>query len=54
MRFRRGGDGPQISNAKGNASRPVLALRKNDLHVAWTEIDGEDSSVVLRTVKVRQ
>ena len=39
----------QLSNAKGNAGRPVLALRKNQLHVAWTETDGEDSRVVLRS-----
>jgi hypothetical protein len=38
----------QLSHAEGNASRPVLALRKNQLHVAWTETDGEDSRVVLR------
>jgi hypothetical protein len=48
-------DGPtwspvqQLSNAKGNASRPVLALLKNWLHVAWTETDGEQSRVVLRS-----
>jgi hypothetical protein len=42
----------QISNAKGNAGRPVLALRKDRLHVAWTETDGEDSSVVLRSAVV--
>jgi len=39
----------QLSNAKGNASRPVLALLKNRLHVAWTETDGEQSRVVLRS-----
>lgn len=44
----------QISNAKGNANRPVLALRKDRLHVAWTETDGEDSSVVLRSAVVSQ
>ncbi|MGH7929675.1 MAG: sialidase family protein, partial [Candidatus Binatia bacterium] len=27
----------QISNARGNASRPVLALMKSHLHIAWTE-----------------
>ncbi|HET9917028.1 MAG TPA: sialidase family protein, partial [Candidatus Binatia bacterium] len=42
----------QISNAKGNASRPVLALKHNLLHVAWTETDGEDSRVVLRSAEV--
>ena len=30
----------QLSNAKGNASRPVLALHYDALHVAWTETDG--------------
>jgi hypothetical protein len=42
----------QVSNAKENASRPVLALRKNLLHIAWTETDGEDSRVTLRTAEV--
>ena len=42
----------QISKAKANASRPVLALRNNQLHVAWTETDGEDSRVVLRSTAV--
>ena len=44
----------QISRAKGNAGRPVLALVKNQLQVAWTETDGEDSRVVLRSAKVGQ
>jgi hypothetical protein len=43
----------QISQTKGDASRPVLALRQNQLHVAWTETDGEDSRVVFRTAAVR-
>jgi len=42
----------QVSNAKRNASRPALALRNNQLHVAWTETDGEDSRVVLRSAAV--
>ena len=42
----------QISSAKGNAGRPVLALMKNQLQVAWTETDGEDSRVVLRSATV--
>ena len=42
----------QISRAKGNAGRPVLALRKNQLQVAWTETDGEDSRVVLRSATI--
>ena len=44
----------QISHAKGNASRPVLALRKNQLHVAWTDTDGEESRAVLRNATVSQ
>ena len=42
----------QVSNANGNASRPVLALLKDRLHVAWTEIDGENSRVALRSATV--
>ena len=44
----------QISRAKGNAGRPVLALMKNQLQIAWTETDGEDSRVVLRSATVGQ
>lgn len=44
----------QISSAKGNASRATLALKDNQLHVAWTETDGEDSRVVFRTATVQQ
>jgi hypothetical protein len=44
----------QVSKTKGNASRPVLALSKNQLHVAWTETDGEESRVVLRSATVGQ
>ena len=44
----------QLSRAKGNAGRPVLAIMKNQLQVAWTETDGEDSRVVLRTATVDQ
>jgi hypothetical protein len=42
----------QLSRAKGNAGRPVLALLKNQLQIAWTETDGEDSRVVLRGATV--
>lgn len=42
----------QVSHAQGNASRPVLALLKDRLHVAWTETDGEDSRVILRNATV--
>jgi hypothetical protein len=42
----------QLSNAKGNAGRAVLAVSKNQLHVAWTETDGEESRVVLRSAMV--
>jgi hypothetical protein len=44
----------QISNSKGNASRATLALRNNQLHVAWTETDGEDSRVVFTSAAVQQ
>lgn len=44
----------QVSRAKGNASRPVLALRKNHLHMAWTETDGEASRAVIRSATVGQ
>ena len=39
----------QISQAKANANRPALALSDNQLQVAWTETDGEDSWVLLKT-----
>ena len=42
----------QLSNTKGNAGRPVLAVSKNQLHVAWTETHGEESRVVLRSAMV--
>jgi hypothetical protein len=42
----------QLSNVRGNASRPVLALLKNQLNVAWTETDGEDSRVAFRSATV--
>lgn len=42
----------QLSTTKGNASRPTLALRQHQLHVAWTETDGEDSRVVLRSAQM--
>jgi hypothetical protein len=44
----------QISDARGNASRPVLALTKDQLQIAWTETDGETSRVVLRSATVAQ
>ena len=44
----------QISNAYANATRPVLALGKNQLHVAWTEIDSEDSRAVLKSAAVER
>jgi hypothetical protein len=44
----------QISRAKGNASRPVLAFRNNQLQIAWTETDGENSRVVFRSAEVGQ
>jgi hypothetical protein len=42
----------QVSHAKGNASRPVVALLNDRLHLAWTETDGENSRVVLRSATV--
>jgi hypothetical protein len=39
----------QISRAKENAARPTLALSASTLSVAWTEMDGEASWVVLRS-----
>ncbi|HWO40335.1 MAG TPA: sialidase family protein [Candidatus Eisenbacteria bacterium] len=44
----------QISNARGNASRPTLATNKDRLHIAWTETDGERSRAVLRSAEVEQ
>jgi hypothetical protein len=44
----------QLSDAGGNASRPVLALFKNRLHVAWTETDGESSRAIMRSATVNQ
>ena len=44
----------QISAARGNAGRPVLALLKNQLHIAWTETYGETSRVVVRNATVDQ
>lgn len=44
----------QLSRAKGDASRPTLALSKNRLHVAWTETDGETSRAILRSAPISQ
>ncbi len=44
----------QVSNAPGNASRPTLALRQNQLHFAWTETDGESMQIVMRSALVRR
>jgi hypothetical protein len=43
----------QISTAKGNASRPVLALTSGKLHIAWTETEGETSRAVFRSATVK-
>ncbi len=43
----------QISSANGNAGRPVLALFKNQLQIAWTETDGEQSRIIMRSALVR-
>jgi hypothetical protein len=42
----------QISNTTGNASRPMMAISDNQLHVAWTETQGERSWIVLKTAAV--
>jgi hypothetical protein len=42
----------QVSYAQGNPSRPVLAVLKNRLNVAWTETDGEASKAILRNARV--
>jgi hypothetical protein len=42
----------QISKAKENATRPALAISNNELHVAWTEIDGESSWIVMRSASL--
>jgi hypothetical protein len=44
----------QISNAKGDASRAVLALHKSQLLVAWTETEGETSRAILRSAPISQ
>ncbi len=44
----------QVSNAKGNAARPSLTLHHDQLNIAWTETDGEDSRVVMRSATVRR
>jgi hypothetical protein len=42
----------QLSEAKENAIRPALALSGKTAAVAWTEMDGETSWVVLRNAKL--
>lgn len=39
----------QISRTVGNASRPMLALSRKRLHLAWTETEGETSWILMRT-----
>jgi hypothetical protein len=39
----------QISRSAGNATRPMIALSKKQLHVAWTETEGERSWIVLKS-----
>ena len=43
----------QISQARENARRPSIALSSDALHVAWTESEGEKSSVALRSARFR-
>jgi hypothetical protein len=44
----------QISRTDGNASRPMLALSRKSLHVAWTETEGETSWISMRTATLAQ
>lgn len=44
----------QISRARENARRPVMALSEHDLHVAWTESEGETSWIVMRTASLKK
>jgi hypothetical protein len=44
----------QVSSAKGNASRPGFAMFNKQLHLAWTETDGETSRAVMRSATVGQ
>ena len=44
----------QISQATGNAIRPALAVSDSELHVAWTQTDGEASWVVLKSAPLRK
>jgi hypothetical protein len=39
----------QISRTDGNASRPMVALSRKSLHIAWTETEGERSWISMRT-----
>jgi hypothetical protein len=42
----------QISEAKDNARRPVVAISGRALHVAWTESEGERTSIVVRSASI--
>jgi hypothetical protein len=44
----------QLSAAKQNAVRPALAVSASGVAVAWTELDGEASWVVLKTAPLRK
>ena len=43
----------QISRARENARRPAIAVSDDALHVAWTESEGEKSSIALRSAQLR-
>jgi hypothetical protein len=43
----------RISQASENARRPAIALSADALHVAWTESEGEKSSIALRSAPLR-
>lgn len=43
----------QLSRSRENARRPAIALSGDALHVAWTESEGERSSVALRSARLK-
>jgi hypothetical protein len=44
----------QVSQAKENARRPALNVTDRDVHLAWTESDGEKSWIVMRHARLRR
>lgn len=43
----------QVSRARENARRPAIALSDDSLHLAWTESEGEKSSIAVRSARLR-